>query len=291
MKKIFNQFTLMFCFLLFGIILVRPVNVSAVTPAVVNLPDGEDKSFNKYDITGDGSKDTIRVYYGYAPEANPEDDPEYQGIVTLNGKTALTFRVDEEYNFYNAKLIVLKNGAKFLYLKSDVIEDSASYGIYKYSGGSFRKILNLNAYYGNDKYGDNLAITSLKVSGNTLKVYARQSSYTTGLTNSKFEYVYSKGTLKKKPSTGWITKITQKKSGKLVSSRTLVVNKKLTAYTTSTGKKKAFVLKKNNKVYVDRIYYSSKYGMRIRVKYKKKYGWIKCSTKSKNGYFKYIYMG
>ncbi len=289
MKNLLNRITVISCFLLLGILFIKPVNVFAETPKVVNLPCGKDKNFRQYDITGDGVKDNIQVYSDYLNDPADDGNEDYTGIVAVNGKVALTFTINEEYDFYNAQLIVLKNGAKFLYLVDDVSEDIGTHTIYKYSKGSFHKIIALEGSHGCPKYGYPLHFVQFKVSNNTLKAYATLYSYTLGKINTRFEYVYSKGTLKKSPTTGWINKITQKKKGKLISSRTLEVNKSLTAYKSSTSNKKAFGLKKGNKVSVDRIYFSSKYGMRVRVKYKKKYGWIKGSTSKKNGYFKYIY--
>lgn len=283
-KNYLNRTCIAICILLFTLVFIRPVYVEAGTPAIVKIPSGSDAGLDKYDITGDGIPDSIKAFSDY-------DEYDYYYLyVTVNGRTAYKTELNEEYASFEAKIIHLKNGRTFLYLANNFMENNSSYKIYKYSNGLFKPIINLNSNVGKQSYGTYFGNIILKVSGNTLKVYGTHHSYTLGKVSVRHEYVYKNGVLKLSPATGYIRKITQKKNNKLISSRTLTVKKSLTAYKSATSNKKYFTLRKGQKVTVDKIYYSKKSGLRVRTKYKKKYGWIKCSKKKNNGYFKYIYL-
>ncbi len=236
-------------------------------PAMVDL--SLNKSYAKYDITGDGKADTVKCTGKWE-----ESYDGFQGLkITINGKTVLR---DKETFYYelNAKLCTLKNGKVYLYLYNPAENGDARYcGIYQYQKGKLKCVLNMNKFFGSGKLGYHTQGGVTAVSGNKLTVNMYQQNYELGGINVAFDYKYSKGKLVKdgnvaKEYTIWAA---DNNSGKLTAQKNMRV------YTKPDGKTKAFSLKKGQQIKVTGIYCKSgKMFLKVQRISDGKKGYIKC---------------
>ena len=78
---------------------------------IFSIPVKATRTYTAYDVTGDGTKDKIRIR-----AANQTDDEAYSSLtVSVNGKTAYRLKNTRFYNVI-ANIYTLKNGQPFLYL-------------------------------------------------------------------------------------------------------------------------------------------------------------------------------
>jgi hypothetical protein len=253
----------------------NPLKANAATAKTVKL--SADVTYKKYDITGNGKKDSLTIKSGKDRDGN------YNSLsVVLNGKTVYSLK-KSIYFSVDIRLYTLQNRKSFLFLYADVTNyDGPVCGIFQYKNGKLSQIINfqkLFANYGSHNYGE-----VIDISGNSLTVQYYSMSWSLGPSCVNYTYTYKDGTLKRTSNTARFTEIYS--AGK--DTKTFYANKNLTAYTSASAQEKAFTVKKGKAVVVDKCYANGKV-MFIRVKYNGKYGWIKglahCPTKDSDKLF------
>ena len=164
------------------------------------------KTYKKYDVTGDKKKDTIKVKTKSASSGSAY----ITGLtVYVNGKKCLT-------KTYGAivkptiKLICLKNGKPYLYISA--LDQYGSYNsgdIYKYKSSKLKSALNLTelvskvkSYWDHEAWGGNgaeyvglLSESIQKVSGNSIYIRIKHSGGHFNAGDEVYRYDYKSGKL------------------------------------------------------------------------------------------------
>lgn len=250
---------LVMCFAMIPTKAVQAANSSSVTIM-------ENRKYKSYDITGDQKKDTF-----YIKTISDEYGNFKTAVVSINGKAVWQIKNKHFYDM-KAKLITLSNGKPFLYLYA--VADNGGgpvCGLFQYKSGKLRQVINFKTLfkdYGMHQNGDIVKIGKDRV---TARFYVM--SYSLGPSYVDYTYVYQSGTLKRTSSTGsfYFT------SGK--NTRTLTVNKAMSAYKTAGSSNRAFTLKKGSQVTLGKCWVNSG-RVYLQVKYNGKYGWIKALNKA-----------
>ena len=233
-------------------------------PAMVTLK--ANKTYTKYDITGDGKADKIKISTGKAYY-----DVYEKLTVTVNGKKVLCDK--SSYFRVEAKLCTLKNGKVFLYLYNPFQNyDATVCGLYRYQNGKLVQSVDLLQVCGVGDTGYHTYGDVLSVKGNKITLQSYQINYQMGALVTAFEYTYSKGKLipdnKAKVFTVWSAKYN---NGKLTAAY------KINVYKKTDCKTKAFTLKKNQKIVGTGIYCKSgKMFAKVKRLSDGKFGYIKC---------------
>lgn len=250
------------------LILVRPMSVQAANPTAKRLLEGV--NYLKYDITGDGKADKILIKSVY-------DDWGAVGVeISVNDRIACRFiHNDGGYHIGGsvyAALYTLKNGKPFLYIScpTDYDEDVLSM-LLQYRSGKLNKIIDFDAAFA--KYGMHADGRVVNISGNSMTLGFSLVSWTLGVSQYNFAYTYRNGTMRMANNLGTVS-ISKVGGG---SGRTVTVGRNLRVYTNVSAGKTAFLLKRGNKVSVNRIYYG-KAGVWLQIYYKGKIGYLKCLT-------------
>ncbi len=261
MKKVNGKvLAVMMACIMVVLTMVTPVSAAASVKLIEAGCETKD-----YDVTGDGKKDKFL----YASSYDDNDMP--YGYFMVNGKRAGTFTIDEEYSAFSTSLISLKNGKKFLLVEHNFSEDTPECDIMVYSKGQFKKIAKVNDCVGDTKYGYAFRIKKAAATDNTVNFDCTHANYTFGDLVVRYAYTYKDGKLVKKSSTGKVVSAKTSKTLKFTAA------KAVPAYKSATSNTKSFTIKKDGKVTISKISYTSKAGVRVYVKYGKKSGWVKCS--------------
>ncbi|MCC8067108.1 MAG: hypothetical protein LIO94_08420 [Clostridiales bacterium] len=271
MKRISRIITL--CFLMLAFSALPSVCSHAANPSVVSL--STDTVYKKYDITGDGKADKIKLKM---VEGSIEG---YSAIkVYVNGSLAGKFK--SEYTYYavqDINLYTLDNGKVFLYISLRGDNSPVLCAFYQYKSGKLKKVVDLYSLF--SKYGGlngyYYAATITVQSGNKLKIEMPVQLYTTGMATITYKCVYKSGTLKLSSKKGTVS--VYNSSG----GTSLTANKKITAYKKAGSSQKAFTIKAGSNVTIDKCWISGS-KLYLRVRYNGKYGWIKGLSYSTSWY-------
>lgn len=266
MKKKTN-FMLMTLLLFFaGAFLGSVQKVQAANPTQVTLKSN--RVYSTYDITGDGRADRICIKTSKDTSGNWIN----KTSVIINGKNFASYS-GGAYEV-TAKLYTLQNKKPFLYLYACADNyDGPVCGIFQYRSGRLKQIINCQTVfkgYGAHLYGD-----VVKIKNNTMSVKFFVMSWTVGPSYYTLNYVYKDGTLKRASSK--VASIEM--SGLKYRGYTYVTaSYDMKVYTGTDTQKKAFTLKKGQKVKFTGAYIKSgKHLLQIQTQSGKK-GWIKCSS-------------
>ena len=164
------------------------------------------KTYKKYDITGDKKKDTIKVKTVSASSGSAS----VTGLtVYVNGKKCLK----KDYGAAvkpTVKLIRLKNGKPYLYISALNQDGSYNSGnIYKYKSSKLNSALNLtklvgsvSSYWDNEAWGGNgaeyvgrLSECIEKISGNSIYIRVKHSGGRFNAGDEVYRYDYKSGKL------------------------------------------------------------------------------------------------
>ena len=255
-----------FFLLVLAVMIVHPVK--AASSIRVDLRAG--RTYTYYDVTGDGKNDRFAVkavslnsYYtgqGY-----------YNAVyICVNGKKQCIKLKSMEMPFYSltARLYIFDNDRPLLYLgaKSDNDHKFIN-GILRYENGKWKYLLDMTKTFGNYKqYARGEVISN---SRKDLKVRYEVMCWTIGFCRVDYTYTYEKGALKRKSSYGKLINYRALYS----SNGTLTANRTIRAYKGCGNGGTAFVLRKGNKVTVQKWRYIGG-KLYIRLKYGTKTGWI-----------------
>ena len=206
----------------------------------IELESGKD--IKKYDVTGDGKKDHIRIDCE-TPDLYNEGSGDGWSI-SINDK--VVFRDNKKQYVDSLTVVLYQIDTKTVYLEIQENEgannDISSHAFYRYKGNKLKKICDVYQPIAKQIYCFHFYVDSVKVTDKKITVsYVNQFS-ATGYLFWKISYLHGKDGWKKDGNTYSVTE-----------KRNLTANRKLTLYQTAGGKKKALVLKKGQKVKIDKI--------------------------------------
>lgn len=280
----------LFCFLgVFSMMfLVNFQRVNAAEAKTVSLK--VDVTYNKYDITGDGVKDTLLV----KEEGNPDYDAKDVVEVFVNDKSVLRLKA---YSFYTTDitLICLENGKVFLHLNPTGDNDDGPSIIYQYRDDHLTEVANFGNLTKKMGYHNLAYIKSVKK--NKIVVKNMTQSYAVAGISFECTYEYKNNGLKLTSKTyktydycnyGYATE-RGSKSGYITANRGFKV------YTSLSAKKVSFRIKKGDRVKLSKVYIN---GNKVLYKIKTKSGksgWFispkKCLDDNKKYFVQMAYAG
>lgn len=223
-----------------------------------------------YDVTGDGVKDTVRF------KNSDYKDSYYCTLeVIINGDVALKVK-DIDYYGVNPVFIQTKNHRYLLisaYCDNDYLTLSR---IYEYVDGKLIQRMNLNTVAGKIFYQYNPNVYDVK--DKSFRIKFSGQSHMLANTDTAFKFnVKSTGALSlanTSSSVRYMNKRINGNTGKLYSSKYLVAVKKLQAYRSSKGTKKAFTVKKGTKLKITKVSISGKTARYYCITSSGKKGWL-----------------
>lgn len=233
------------------------------------------RSYSNYDVTGDGVPDTINFekldYDGYSYKAFK---------VIINGKTALYGY--NEY-FYTLKpVFVQTEGHQYILISLVGDNDDGTKKIYEYVDGQLKECADLDEYVSKIYFHSSVTISSVSTSSITFKV----TGQTYMLARTNMTLVYKVGETGELTLADRVLKVSYSKSRCNAKggyrSNYLVAAKKIQAYSSATGSKKAFRMKKGTKLKITKVSIQGKTPRYYCVTKSGKKGWVN----SKMGLFK-----
>jgi hypothetical protein len=204
-----------------------------------------DRTYKKYDITGDGKVDKIQINQG-----KKEYDFYHKISINVNGK-----KVYEKSRIYydelRAELYTLKNKQVIVYLFA-VSENGCGpvCGLFIYQGNKLKQLVDFTDFYA---YGAGDSGSVIKVSGNSLDVDLYSMTWSMGYVDFSYRFTYKNGKMVRTSKTA---KIIRSSAGDSSTWLTPLWNIQL--YKGATSNSKAFVLKKGTKVQVKSCYIDGK---------------------------------
>lgn len=228
------------------------------------------KTYTKYDVTGDKKADTFLV-------SAPWDD-RYKTYgryeVFINGKKVISAK-DNGANFsYDVKIqrLELNSGKVYLSIVAPIDNgDIPKAAVYQYKSGKLKKAIDLDAM---DKIGYHNSVRNISVSGNQIRVTYWEASHSLGAISFRLDYQDKSGKMVQKTTKAKLLETSQAKGAYWTANRTMNVFK-------SPGGKKITTLKTGKKAKIDQIYINAKHStVYLHVKIKGgKSGWVKGLTK------------
>lgn len=272
MKKVRNLMFL--CVAMMAACMIQSKDVQATEVGKYEMSDT--KSYSKYDVTGDGVPDTVKF------EKQLDDDGyNYNAFkVIINGKTAL---YGDNVYFYTLKPVLIQTeGHQYILISLVGDDDDETKKIYKYVDGQLKECADLDEYVSKIYFHSSVTISSVGTSSITFKVTGQ--SYMLARTNMSF--VYKVGATGELSLADEVTKVTYTKdrvnSRRSYKSKYLVAAKKIQAYSSATGSKKAFRMKKGTKLKITKVSVQGKTPRYYCITKSGKKGWVN----SKMGLFK-----
>lgn len=217
------------------------------------------RTYADYDVTGDGKADTLDIYL-----ADKSDDTRYMKLtLEVNGKPAYTKKYTYEGTFgATIKLITLKNGRVYLYLKDSPGDFTTVCSLYRFNGTKFVKSFDFRTL-GGQLDSDKLSYVTgnpTGVSGNTITFREHFQCDATGSTATDMRIVYKSGKLKLATRYFSMKGINGSSAGKRYKLRTMV-----TAYPSATATKVTKKFGKGSLLKVTQLYIGNNGIMRFRV--------------------------
>ena len=230
-----------------------------------------DTSVNKdYDVTGDGVEDTVRL-----KKLNHNGSYYCALDVIINGDVVLNVESVEYVRLESVFIQTEEHGYILIstYHDNDYLTFSR---LYEYVNGKLKERMDLDNVAGKIFYQYSPNVYAVKDASMQIR-FAGQSNML-AKTSTVFEYnVGSTGTLSldNAISSVWYSSERMSEStGKNYSSKYLVAAKKLRAYRSSTGWKKAFTIKKGTKLKITKVSVSGKTPRYYCITSSGKKGWL-----------------
>ena len=215
------------------------------------LSDTDDNG--RYDVTGDGVADTITF-----EKLNEDVNGVFNGFkVIINDSTVLN---EENVDYWDlrSEIIQTKNHV-YLFISTYHSNDYLTLSkIYEYVDGKLEQRLDLDSVAGKIFYQYNPNVYDVKDNYIELR-FEGQSDM---LAKTSLRYGFQVGATGKLSVTNKITRVSytnkRENTGKIYTSKYLITTKKLQAYRSSSGTKKAFTIKKGTKLKISHVTISGK---------------------------------
>lgn len=241
-RKIWLCITIIFCVLC---ILGKEQRVYAAKSGLTHLGTwglgDKAKTFKKYDVTGDGKEDTVKISVKWNSNRN-------DAVLKIFVNDKLAFKSKAvDCIYWSVDLVQLKNGKVFFELLSLVSSDDVDiHGLYQYDNGKIKSCYDFLEFY--SEYAHNFNMNLYKVKGNTLYTVVSGQFYATGAIGHKMKLVYKKGKFQRE-SNSYPILYNSQKNNKWTAKRKVKVYKKPGSKTITYTLKKGNVVKINQMVY------------------------------------------
>ncbi len=239
--------------------------------------DGENKTNNKYDVTGDGKADVVKT----SLKMSGYNDDDGTLKIFVNDVLVYNNTIGPCYG-WTVNLIPLKNGKTFFDIACTVENDREEiHELFEYKDKKLVSIYDFKKYY--SKYANHYGVYIKKVKGNSIYFY----NYVQFISLGGFEkyiikYIYKDGKIKR-ASDYYPILYESEKDNKWT------VNRKIKVYKKPGNKKVIYTLKKGDKIKIYKVVYKNK-KIYFQVKNKNgkgKTGYIPATTKyPRKKYFK-----
>lgn len=266
MKKVRNLLVL--CFVVMAACMLHSEEAKAEKVGQYQMSDTS--SCSNYDVTGDGVPDTVNF-----EKLDKLDGDTYQAFkVIINGQCVLYGY--NEY-FYNLEPVFIQTeGHQYFYIVLTRDNDDGTKRLYEYVDGQLKERADLDKYVGKLYYHSSATVSSVKANSITLKVVGQSNM----LSNTNMSFTYKVGptgklSLAKKVIKVSYTKLRFNGRGKSYRSNYLVAKKKIQAYRSATGTKKAFRIKKGTKLKITKVSVQGKTPRYYCITKSGKKGWVK----------------
>lgn len=237
----------MFAMLLICFTIGTTQRVSASDTGVKPLK--QNKIYKNYDVTGDNKKDTIKI------TVKKKKDRTYDHRETLrieiNHSTALKLTDYNSYN-WNTNIIFLQNNMVLFDISNLVDSDDVGiHELFQWKNGALKSIYDLqgNTCLG---YSYNHYVYADRVTGNTLHCRVMTQFLTTG------GFLHFELTIKYQNGKFTIPPVSHKIKYKKAKYNKWTANKKMTIYQNAGSKTVAYLLKKGDKIKINRVIYRGK---------------------------------
>ena len=159
MKKGRAKKLLGICIFLMGLMIFSVLPVQAAAPRMYTIQPG--KTWTRYDITGDGKKDRIKVV-----RKKSQYDGCWNGADIYVNNTKVC-AINKAFMDMSIRIITLSNGKPFLCLRGGTDNDiSVFHGLYQYRNGKIVQVVN----FINETYGRPVNEAKIYLSGNTVRL-------------------------------------------------------------------------------------------------------------------------
>lgn len=242
-KKIFYML-IMLCALC---VLGKDLKVYAVKSGYVKLGTmrigNKSKTYKKYDVTGDGKADKIKI--------TMKKVEKYNGRLRIYVNNRLVYdNVAIDCIYWNVGLVSLKNGMTFFDIQNLVSsEDVDLHKLYQYDDGKFKVAYDFLKYYRD--YAHNVATAVYKVEGNTIYASIYGQFWKTGGIDHDIKIQYKNGKLKR-VSTYCPILYSAEKENRWTAKR------KINVYEKPESKKIIYTVKKGDVIKINKVVYKNK---------------------------------
>lgn len=271
MKKLFFSIV-MFCVCLSGICFQTS---EAEAASVKGIELKNQKDIKKYDVTGDGVKDTIRIDCDKSDEMYDWMGDDW--TVKINNE--VVYRDNPEVYTETLSVVLYQVSESRIYL--DIQEnvgsndDITSRAFYQYQDGTLVKVCDIYEPLSKHIYSFHFYVTGVKVTAKKITATYMNQFSASGYLAWEVTYKYQNGNWKKAGNT---YKVTEDKE--------MTTSRKFAVYKTAGGKTKAFTLKKGQKVQIKKICLKNKKTYLQLVLPNGKKGWLKSPNKDiPEGYY------
>lgn len=267
MKKVRNLLVL--CFVMMVACMLHSEDAKAEKVGKYEMSDTS--SCSNYDVTGDGIPDTVN----FEKLDRLDGDDSYQAFkVIINGNPVLYVYNQRFYSLI--PVFIQTEGHQYFYISLTGDNDDGTKTLYEYVDGQLKERADLDKYVGKLFYHSSATVSSVKGNSITLKVVGQSNM----LSNTKMSFTYKVGptgtlSLAKKVIKVSYTKLRLNGRGKSYRSNYLVAKKKIQAYRSATGTKKAFRIKKGTKLKITKVSVQGKTPRYYCITKSGKKGWVK----------------
>lgn len=226
------------------------------------------KDITKYDVTGDGEKDTIRIDCDKPDELNAWMGDDWK--ITINGEVVYRDNPEDYTETLSVVLYQISSTRIYLDIQENVgaNDDINSRAFYQYKDGSLVKVCDIYEPLLKHVYSFHFYVTDVKVTKKKIVASYMNQFSATGYLAWGITYKYQNGSWKKAGNT---YKVTEEKA--------LTTNRRFAVYKTAGGKTKAFTLKKGQAVQIKKICLKNKQTYVQLVLPNGKKGWLKSPAK------------
>ncbi len=200
---------------------------------------------SKYDVTGDGVADTVKV------KTVDNADEQHSGTIQIFVNDNVAFEQKREANpFWQVNLIRLANGKVFFDIESTIMsDDDCIHQLYVCENGKLKSVYDFQKYY--DKYASYYSADIVKVSGNTIKTEVMAQFHTTGRVYYNMNVQYKDGKFERTSNTF------SPKYKKMSMKNKWTAKKKIKVYKKAGSKKTVYTLKKGDVIKLNKIIYKN----------------------------------
>lgn len=261
---------------------VKPAEAAkAVKPITLK----NEKTISKYDVTGDGKKDKVKITCSKSSENWADFGDEWK--IMVNGKcvrriSSYCCRPDVQLYRVSTKRVYLAIEEQTPYN-----DDINGYALFQMKKGKLQKICDFYHPIAKSITDSHYYVNISKMTSKSMTVECSDQLYATGRIVWHMNYVYKNGKWKK---TGNVYRVFYDPDKEWIDhSSGWTANRKLNVYTTTSLKKKAFTVKKGEVVKIKKLCIKNGNTYIQLTNKRGKKGWIKNPKKYSDGYFKEVH--